>query len=198
LQLSGCDDGKEAQQRKADLERKAEIAKCNADKANLLAQSAELRSTDPISASNLVEACMNSTSDDDFTAAWKKAQAAIRIAMLPGAKGDPAERLKLLVDVNFLDPEAIAPYKVELDRLLAQRDAQEAREAKAAARAEAARRRKEGVSIGMSKEDVLASSWGKPRKINSTTTARGTREQWVYDGGYLYFNELEVLTTIQN
>ena len=66
-----------------------------------------------------------------------------------------------------------------------------------AAKEEAARKRKAGVSIGMSKEDVLASMWGKPRKINTTTTARGTREQWVYDGGYLYFDD-NTLTAIQN
>ncbi|MDM0041845.1 hypothetical protein QTI05_22585 [Variovorax sp. J22R193] len=65
-------------------------------------------------------------------------------------------------------------------------------------RDEKARKRREGVSIGMSKEDVLASSWGKPEKVNTTTTARGTREQWVYGGhNYLYFVG-ETLTTIQN
>lgn len=66
-----------------------------------------------------------------------------------------------------------------------------------AAKEEAAQKKKSGVHIGMSKDDVLASMWGKPRKINRTTTARGTREQWVYDGGYLYF-EGDTLTTIQN
>jgi hypothetical protein len=54
-----------------------------------------------------------------------------------------------------------------------------------------------GVQIGMSKEDVLASSWGKPQKVNTTTNVYGTREQWVYDGGYLYL-ENGVLTSIQN
>ncbi len=54
-----------------------------------------------------------------------------------------------------------------------------------------------GVQIGMSKEEVLASSWGKPQKVNTTTNVYGTREQWVYDGGYLYL-ENGVLTSIQN
>lgn len=58
--------------------------------------------------------------------------------------------------------------------------------------------KKQGVLIGMSKEEVLASSWGKPKSINTTTTARGTREQWVYGGrNYLYFKD-GVLATIQN
>lgn len=63
---------------------------------------------------------------------------------------------------------------------------------------EKARKRREGVSVGMSKEDVLASSWGKPQKVNTTTTANATREQWVYGGSnYLYFTN-GVLTAIQN
>ncbi|MES2634066.1 MAG: hypothetical protein V4669_13915 [Pseudomonadota bacterium] len=60
-----------------------------------------------------------------------------------------------------------------------------------------AKRKKEGVRIGMSPEEVILSSWGKPRKINRTTTATRQREQWVYDGGYLYF-ENGILVTIQN
>jgi hypothetical protein len=60
-----------------------------------------------------------------------------------------------------------------------------------------ARAKHEGVSIGMTKEQVLGSSWGKPQSINSTHTAAGTHEQWVYSGGYLYFDN-DVLTAIQN
>lgn len=65
------------------------------------------------------------------------------------------------------------------------------------ARADAARKRREGVRVGMSQQDVMDSSWGRPRKINRTTRASGISEQWVYDGGYLYFDN-GVLTTIQH
>lgn len=54
-----------------------------------------------------------------------------------------------------------------------------------------------GVSIGMDKDEVLASSWGKPVKVNRTQTRNGIREQWVYSGGYLYFDG-DTLVTIQN
>jgi hypothetical protein len=67
-------------------------------------------------------------------------------------------------------------------------------------RTDLARRKREGVSIGMSTQDALNSSWGKPDKINSTTRASGTSEQWVYrssGSGYLYFDN-GVLTSIQN
>ena len=64
--------------------------------------------------------------------------------------------------------------------------------------AERKQKRSQGVRLGMSKEDVLASSWGRPEKINTTTNVYGTREQWVYGGrNYLYF-ENGVLTSIQN
>jgi hypothetical protein len=63
---------------------------------------------------------------------------------------------------------------------------------------ELAQWKKEGVSIGMTQERVLQSSWGKPEKINTTTNAFGTSEQWVYRGhNYLYFQDGK-LTTIQN
>jgi len=74
------------------------------------------------------------------------------------------------------------------------------RDAKARAIADAkAQAAKPGVKIGMTQKDVLENtSWGKPLSINRTTTAIGTREQWVYVGNnYLYFTN-GILTAIQN
>jgi len=65
------------------------------------------------------------------------------------------------------------------------------------AAADRARRKKEGVSIGMTQRDVLMSSWGSPERKNITTSANHTREQWVYGGrNYLYFRD-GILETIQ-
>jgi hypothetical protein len=51
--------------------------------------------------------------------------------------------------------------------------------------------------IGMTKEKVEKSRWGKPSKINKTTTKYGVQEQWVYSGGrYVYFED-GVVTAIQ-
>jgi len=67
---------------------------------------------------------------------------------------------------------------------------------KAAAKADCDRRG--GVRIGMTKAEALASCWGKPSKINTTTTATRTHEQWVYGSrSYLYFDN-GILSTIQN
>lgn len=53
--------------------------------------------------------------------------------------------------------------------------------------------------VGMTSDEVLALAWpwGKPEKVNTTTTAHAVREQWVYGAGrYLYFID-GVLTSIQ-
>lgn len=62
---------------------------------------------------------------------------------------------------------------------------------------EAARRKNEGIQIGMSQDEVRQSSWGRPNSIHRTVTSNGTYEQWIYGGSYLYFDN-GLLTTIQN
>lgn len=56
---------------------------------------------------------------------------------------------------------------------------------------------KPNPTIGMTQQEVLNSKWGKPNTINKTTTAYGVNEQWVYNNGYLYFDNGK-LTAIQN
>jgi hypothetical protein len=53
-----------------------------------------------------------------------------------------------------------------------------------------------GAKIGLDAEGVRKSCWGKPQRINTTTTANHTHEQWVYGGGYLYLDD-GVVTSIQ-
>jgi hypothetical protein len=65
-------------------------------------------------------------------------------------------------------------------------------------KADKARKKKEGVIIGMTEQDVLESSWGRPVSVNTTSTAYRTRAQWVYkSGNYLYFEDGK-LTSIQH
>lgn len=48
-------------------------------------------------------------------------------------------------------------------------------------------------SIGMTAEEVKASTWGSPNKINKDTYSWGTTEQWVYDNyKYIYFKNGKV------
>jgi hypothetical protein len=65
-----------------------------------------------------------------------------------------------------------------------------------AAKAKAECERKGGVTIGMTKEQVYASCWGKPYEVNTTVVASGRHEQWIYNRGYLYFQD-GILTGIQ-
>ena len=52
--------------------------------------------------------------------------------------------------------------------------------------------------IGMSEDEVLSSSWGKPIDIKRTTTAYGTTDQWIYpEYRYIYLMD-GVVTTIQD
>ena len=93
-------------------------------------------------------------------------------------------------------PEVIASREHEENEKAEQAKAKVAREAETKARAKW--KAKGGVHIGMTKDQALASNWGKPNKVNNTTNANGTREQWVYrDGNYLYFDN-GILTSIQH
>ncbi len=69
------------------------------------------------------------------------------------------------------------------------RETKEALAAIAAREAEVARQaRLPGVRLGMSKRTVTTrTNWGAPEHINRTITRSGVREQWVYGGAYLYF-----------
>lgn len=54
-----------------------------------------------------------------------------------------------------------------------------------------------GVLVGMTKAQVLSSSWGKPIEVNTTIMKGVVSEQWVYPGhNYLYFDN-DRLTAIQ-
>lgn len=97
-------------------------------------------------------------------------------------------------EVNRIEAEKKA--KEEAERKA--REKKEAEEKAKKEREEKARKKREGVSLGMSKQDVLDSSWGKPYKINTSTGSWGVHEQWCYEGyNYLYF-ENGILTSIQN
>jgi len=52
-------------------------------------------------------------------------------------------------------------------------------------------------SIGMTTSEVENTGWGKPKKINKTTTKYGVSEQWVYSQSrYVYFED-GIVTVIQ-
>lgn len=55
----------------------------------------------------------------------------------------------------------------------------------------------EEPQIGMTADEVLHSTWGKPKKINKSTYSWGTKEQWVYYGNKYIYLENGIVTSIQ-
>lgn len=51
--------------------------------------------------------------------------------------------------------------------------------------------------IGMTRAELEESSWGRPTKINKTTTAYSVREQWCYSGYRYVYLENGVVVSIQ-
>lgn len=129
---------------------------------------------------------------------FKKDECTVRVSKyMKGAEewlksGETYKAFNLLNSCKGLleDPKAIALYN-RLDLLIPDKEA-------AKAKSERMAKKKEGVAVGMTKQDALDSIWGKPQYVNTTTTSAGTREQWVYrNNNYLYF-ENGILTAIQN
>lgn len=105
-----------------------------------------------------------------------------------------ADRLKSFREFEKIYPQKALEYTNLLNNLQMQVEKDNSEELKKIAK----KKKSEGVSIGMTKEDVLASSWGKPIRINTTTNKWGVSEQWVYGGGnYLYFQN-GILESIRN
>lgn len=123
-----------------------------------------------------------------------------RDLMKQGKHGLAADALgaceTLMQDISAKMLLADARRALEAEERKAQKE-QAAQQAKLEA-AEKARKKREGVQLGMTQQDVLDSSWGRPERINRTIASYGTHEQWVYGGrNYLYFKN-GILTTIQN
>lgn len=118
-------------------------------------------------------------------------------------KGDPKAAYDSLWQCrNFLESKASKDLMAAADMA---HDAQEEKKRKQrmvelqkTAKAEKLAKKKEGVRLGMSAQDVYDSMWGKPQSVNRTVTKYGVREQWVYgSGSYLYFQD-GVLESVQN
>ena len=142
-------------------------------------------------AANTVRSCAQRLESDELKKLVKDAEIASHLSEINNPQTPPLTRAQAMKQLARDYPEVGGKYAAQIEKIFADAEKKERELDKK-------RRRSEGVSIGMSKEDVLASSWGKPERINTTTTANTTREQWVYGGrNYLYF-ENNKLVTIQN
>lgn len=163
------------------------------DRAALLAKYQELSAAkEHWKAASSLRPCLG-TGDPELTALTNQAELADAKNTANNTKATTSERERAIDRIELLAPNEVASFA----KLKTQLENKIAAEAKAQARAIAAAKKKEGVSIGMSQEDVIASSWGRPESINKSIYSFGVHEQWVYGGrNYLYFKN-GVLDSIQ-
>lgn len=174
----------------------ASHARCVSERASTLdkAQSA-MAGNQPARAVTALEPCAALLSGDlEVQTVLKSARVAMHRAIAMDTSNTVDARVDAVFKVQLFDNEEFRRLGPLLESLRKLQQKQRA----ADMRAEAAMKRKRGVTIGMSQADVLASAWGRPEKVNTTTNAYGVREQWVYgNGNYLYFRD-GILTSIQN
>jgi hypothetical protein len=165
---------------------------CAAQIANLTTKHAELmKAKEYWEASLAVRRCANLLPDEGLKKLVREAEIASHLQTINDRKSPAIDRARAMQMLARDYPDVGAKYSAQAEGLIAAAEKQEKE-------AERRQRRKEGVTLGMTEEEVLASSWGRPERVNRTTTSRGTREQWVYGiGNYLYF-ENGILTAIQN
>lgn len=134
--------------------------------------------------------CASRLEDKELQAKVKAAEVASHMAVINDPKASALSKGASMQQLAIEHPDIGKPYEARAAQLLALAERQ-------AADAEKARRKREGAAIGMTPDDVLASAWGRPERVNRTITAAGVREQWVYPGyNYIYITN-GVVTGIQ-
>ena len=152
-------------------------------------------------ASFAMKRCATELSNSEYQQLADNAEVKARTADIKDKTKSASNRINEIEVLEKFFPNDAKEFTA-LKRLLiaevAKSEADAIRSQAAAAKAVKAKKKSEGVSIGMTKDDVLASSWGKPERVNTTTNAYGVSEQWVYGGrNYLYFKD-GILYSIQN
>lgn len=171
---------------------------CRADYENQKQSYAALvAAKKPWEAATSIRLCATTLKDPELLAMVSKAEVQAHVQELKSTKSTVRDKLQALELLTRDYPSEAKPYESMRPALVARLEADTKAEDQRRMRAEAARKKKEGVSIGMTMDEVRASSWGKPKHVNRSTYSFGVHEQWVYDGGYLYFKD-GTLTSIQN
>jgi hypothetical protein len=170
------------------------IKDCKAKRGEQLAKYNDLMSIgEPWKAATAVRFCAKILEDSEMLAMVHKAELDDRIRTASDKNSSLLDRLIAIQQIEELDPrkgDELKSLKAQLTKLNEAQQAETVREM-------LKEKKRRGVSIGMTKEDVLASSWGRPQSVNQSTYTFGVREQWVYGGGnYLYFKD-GVLDSIQ-
>jgi hypothetical protein len=142
-------------------------------------------------ATNQIRRCAQVLDREDLKAKVADAEVKARVIDIENPKTPLWDKIEAIEALARDHPASGAKYEALVPKL-------KERALAADLAAEKARKKREGVRIGMTKQDVLDSAWGRPEHINRTITSSGVHEQWVYGGrNYLYFTD-GVLDSIQN
>lgn len=178
---------------------KARAAECAASKAEMVGKFNAL-----ISATRFTEAievfgdCARFRENADLQRMIADAERQRAGAIITNTKLDPQDRVAAYRRLAMSDAAAAKTFEPMIPALEQAIEKKRIADEKRAAAEDLKRRKREGVRIGMTQDDVLKSNWGRPEHVNRTTTAYGTREQWVYGSrSYLYFRD-GILESIQN
>jgi hypothetical protein len=178
--LSACGDSAPPPRPAIDVQAVAR-ANCERDRAELVRKFEEqVRQKQHNAAVATLRNCATRLQDEALQAKVRQADIASYMEVINNPKALPFDRATSMQQLARDYPELGKPYEARAKQLFEQAERQ-------AAAAGKAQRKREGVAIGMTAEDVLASSWGRHERVNRTITASGEREQWVYPGfNYLY------------
>ena len=137
-------------------------------------------------AASILKECAAADSGTEYSKKWSEANRLDKISVASNRKAPAKLRIAAITELSLSYPIDAEPFNSVLPTLQAQ-----------AVRDEQRVKKTQGVKLGMSPADVLASAWGKPDRKNRSISAKGTVEQWVYpDGQYLYFVN-DALTRIE-
>jgi hypothetical protein len=146
---------------------------------------AHMQAGNPLLAANTIRRCAQLLEDAELSAMTEKAEVEAWKFIAKNSKESTHSRLSAIDKILRVQT---LPSEPSLTALRTRLEAQLKREKAALEKAEAARKKNEGVTLGMTHEEVTASSWGKPKRVNTSIYSFGTHEQWVYEGSnYLYF-----------
>lgn len=110
------------------------------------------------------------------------------VQIINDPKSSKEKKQRALIDLSSDYPDEAKPFATVAAK--AMRDFKSTSEAQAISVGNklAAEAKKQGVRIGMSRESVIMTNWGRPERISHTTTAAGETEMWFYRGmNSLYF-----------
>ena len=171
---------------------------CTAKREGLVAEYNRLVSDgNPSGAANLLKLCGSALQDAELLAKTKAAEVTSHKNAVNNRSASRVERVASIDAFSHVYPIEAKEFEHLRDRLQAEETKNSDFRVRQFMQKELARRKSEGVSIGMSEEEVRQSSWGRPEKINQSVYSFGTKEQWVYSiGNYLYF-ENGRLTSMQ-